>query len=386
MTIMQTKTIFFAVLLLGLLIPFSGINDIEATSENNVTISEDECFDRMISSITNQEDNLELNELKTQANKNTKFQTLKEGKVSEFKNTIQYWTPDTDCSVKLKQIDVKYNLEKDTNSHKELIVSFNGQTKQIIKSELSDPYKKTHANNNLNAGNWAGITQMNGTSQSSSNPTKVQAYFDVPKANDPSSINCGTTITTQCVVSVWAGLTEDRDGLDTLVQSGTDSTCTGNGCTSRSYNAWLEKVDNDGTNSIDNCSDMDIDEGDSIRSYTNYYDSANKYSTGVQNIDKHLICSTTYSDESEDAHYGQFMVERPENNNIILPLPSFDDIIMKGKIKVNGVTVGIGDYNTIGNSWNNRMMSGSSITNVIATWPNDSNQITFKHQSSAGTK
>ena len=372
-----------ASLIVALVLPFSGMNLADAAQEDKAPkFNQEECFERITESIADQEDRLELKALKKQAKENSKFIELKGDKDSEFKNTIQYWKADPEkCTVKLSQIDVKYDVEKGTENHKELIVSVDGDSKQVIKTELQEPFKVKHTNYSGNTANWSGISQMDGTSSSSSEPTKVRAYFDVPYPSDPSGFNCGTG-DDACIVSVWAGLSEDIEGNDTMIQSGTDSVCEGNNCgTDRDYYAWLEKVD--ATPSQDKCTSMDVSSGDSIRTWTYYYDSSNKYSTGVYNYDEHDICSISYTNEYEDAHYGQFIVERPSWNGL-MKLPSFSDFYMEGEIMIDGTYEGIGDYSSIGHTWKHDMKNGGT-TNISTSWPNTSDDIYFNYISSSGT-
>lgn len=383
MTTKTTKTIIFAVLFTALLIPFSGINGVEAITEKSTVIT-DECFDRITESASEQESKLDVESLKHQAVSNSQFNQLKGDKAIEFKNTIQYWKADpVNCTAELKQIDVKYAVEKDTKNHKELIVSIDGDSRNIIKSEIKELYDVDHTNYTGDQIAWAGITQLHGTVESSSLPTKARAFFDVPSVSDPAALNCGTG-TNRCILSVWAGLSEDWGGSDTMIQSGTDSHCEGNNCgTSLRYNAWLQKVDTSAP-PVDECTGMTVNAGDSVRAYTYYYDSTDKYSAGVFNYDEFDVCTTSYTSETEHAHYGQFIVERPDFSGNNVPLPAFTDFNMIGEIEISGSYQGIGDYNTMGHTWKHTMKN-SGTTNIEPSWPNTStDEITFDYQSSSG--
>ena len=381
--IKKIQTILFASVIATLILPFSGMNFVDATSENNDNITQEECFDKITESIAKQESKLDKKLLKDKSSSNSEYKELKADKSTEFKNTIQYWKADPDkCKVKLTQIDVKYDVEKDTATHTELVVSLDGDSREVINAKLQQPYKVKHTNYSYDAANWAGITQMDGTSSSSSDPTKVRVFFDVPYPSDPSGFNCGTG-DDACIVSVWAGLSEDQGGSDTMIQSGTDSICEGTNCgTERSYVAWLEKVDS--TPSQDACTGMDVSSGDSIRAYTYYYDSSNKYSTGVYNYDEHDICTISYTNEYEDAHYGQFVVERPTWNGL-MKLPSFSDFYMEGQIMIDGTYEGIGDYGSLGHTYKWDMKNSGSGDNISTSWPNSSDDIYFNYISSTGT-
>ncbi len=379
----KTKTILLTSLIAAMVLPFSGMNFATAEVDKNTKFSQEECFERITESIANQENKLELSVLKKQSNDNSQFKQLKGDKSSEFKNTIQYWKADPNkCTVKLTKIDVKYDVEKDTENHEELIISVDGDSRDVIKTQLEKPYTVKHTNYSYDAANWAGITQMDGTSSSTSEPTKVRAFFDVPYPSDPSGFNCGTG-SDGCIVSVWAGLSEDQGGSDTMVQSGTDSVCEGNNCgTARTYNAWLEKVDSTGY--LDECTGLTVNNGDSVRAYTYYYDSTNKYSAGVYNYDEHDICSTSYTNEYEDAHYGQFVVERPTWNGL-MKLPSFSDFNMEGQIMIDGTYEGIGDYSSLGHTYKWDMKNSVSGDNISTSFPNVSDDIFFNYISSTGT-
>lgn len=394
MTFKNAKTFVFASLIAAMILPFSTMAFAE-NQLNDETLREpeksidDACFDKITEEMSEIESNLDLEFLKQKANDNPDFNELKSDRSAEFKNTIQYWKVDpSDCTFKLKQIDVKYNLDKETDNYEELIVSINGETNEIIETKLAEPYTLSHTNYTEDSLNWAGITQMDGTTESTSAPTKARGFFDVPTITDPTSFNCGTSSTTNCVVSAWAGLSEDREGNDLMVQSGTDSTCKGNNCgTSESYNAWLEKVEN-GSSTSDTCSGLTVNAEDSVRAYTYYYDATDKYTTGVFNYDEFDVCSTSYENITEDAHYGQFVVERPSNSGVVLPLGKFTDFPIEAEIEIGGTYEGLGDYSTLGHTWKYRMGNyelGYLTTNVQTAWPDSSDFIDFDYVTSAGT-
>ena len=384
--------------MVAMILPFSAMNFADAApnentndkaKENNKTIDEETCFDLITESISEKESNLNIDDLKQKTRGNSEFnQMAATDKRVDFKNTIQYWKSDpVECTVELKQIDVKFNLDKDTSNHMELVTSIDTKSGEVIKTEMQEPYNVSHTNYNSDSANWVTINQMDGSTESSSDITKVKSYFDVPYPSDPSQLDCSSG-TNKCIVSSWAGLSEDDFGSDTMIQSGTDSVCEGNNCASgRSYNAWLEKVDDDGSGDNDQCTSLTVNNGDSVRTWTYYYDSTNKYATSVYNYDEHALCSTTYYNETEDSHHGIFAVERPldVSSGDIYRLPSFADFDMEGIIYVSGVSYGIGEYNTLGDT-NKWTMKNSGTSNVVPSWPNTTtDKITFDYQSSAGT-
>lgn len=134
----------------------------------------------------------------------------------------------------------------------------------------------------------------------------------------------------------------------------------------------------------DECTGMTVNAGDSVRDYTYYYDSTNKYSTGVFNYDEFDICSTSYTNEYEDAHYAQFITERPEFTSGLTNLPSFSDFDMEAEIMINGVYEGLGDYDTLGHTWKHNMKN-SGTTNIETSFPDVNDDIHFDYRSSSGT-
>lgn len=388
MTTKTIKTVLFAVLFTVLLIPFSGINGAQAISEKNTTLNEDQCFESITNDMNKQTEKIDRNLLKSKSLENTNFQKLVENKNYDFKNIVDYWIVDPEtCTVSLNYVEVRYNVNTGTENHKEAVVTIDGNSKNVLKAELHDPLIVRHTNYTTTLINWAGISQMDGTTESSSDMTEAQAYYDVPTPNDPSGFNCGTGAY-GCYLSVWSGLTEDQVGADTMVQGGTDSVCLGTDCaTGRDYYAWLEKVDNDGSSSATQCT-ITVGAGDSIRATTGYFDSTNKYSVNVYNISEFEICSTSYTSETEDSHYAQFMVERPYQGapyNFYTKLPSFADFDIRGEYDISGVTHGLGDYSSDGHTWKTEMKNGAT-TNIGISWPNTStDKITVDYQSSSGT-
>ncbi|MDE1728961.1 MAG: hypothetical protein KGH81_07290, partial [Thaumarchaeota archaeon] len=201
----------------------------------------------------------------------------------------------------------------------------------------------------------------------------------------PVGFTCGTSGASQCIDSVWSGITTQSGGVGQLVQSGTDSVCSGTSgtaCGTTSYRAWLQIFDGPGSglNQESFCDQnpphnppLTPKANDEILAQTtnearyngNNYD----YDVYVDDITQNIQCSTTgWVYNVGNPNYGLYMVERPSFSGVLSKLAEFSppsDTISSvyGTIWYNSLNNGIQVPYDAGSGLEYYMQNGG-VTNV----------------------
>ncbi|MEM2785366.1 MAG: hypothetical protein QW652_01730 [Candidatus Nitrosotenuis sp.] len=158
-----------------------------------------------------------------------------------YEVVTQGWdTNPVNCTASLISTGVHFRATDGKGETREIIVNIDPKTFKTTEVKvIFDKDRPTHAGV-INTGNYAGYS-IAGNSAETEPVYSGYITYNVPTPNDPSQFNCGTTNATACWASVWHGLTTDEDDAMPMVQTGTDSKCSGTDCASgRTYYQGLK--------------------------------------------------------------------------------------------------------------------------------------------------
>jgi hypothetical protein len=303
----------------------------------------------------------------------------------KFNNISYTWNNDpSNCSVQLKDVLVQYTATDVNGNNRAIVVVLNpGYTAERVIIENDLPQHATGT-----APNWGGYSVKGASTEASSLVYRATLNWLIPTPNDPAQLNCGTSGAAQCIISLWTGISKSEDGNQDMAQVGTDSYCTGNNCTSRTYHGWLETVPG---GSLSACSTNTYASGDSM-----YGEVSNQKRSGgsVTKYDFYLIdttqsqtCSVTnITFGSTDPHYAQFMSERPNFSGTLAHLPDFGTVSnLYGQLYYGGSTKTAYTAYSSGSTWYKQWTMYNGVNNESISAINSSNQFSVTWLTSQGT-
>lgn len=298
----------------------------------------------------------------------------------------QGWNIDpVKCTAELIETNVHFIAIDSHDEKREIIVKEDPNSFRptdvfvILESE-----KPKHAT--ATSANWAGYSIKGASTEASSEVYSAYLAYTVPTPNDPTPFDCSTG-NERCFISVWTGISRNLDGSG-MVQTGTDSICTGNNCsTGRSYTQWFELVNlSNQSTSLTCATDLLVSAGDSMAAQvTNGLKdggSSNSYDLYLINITDNRQCTLlSQTGNYGTPRYAEYIVERPNFSGNLAKLAQYSTISnMYGTIYYGGSSKGIYTPYSQGSSWyhdismlnsGNTNISNSAITSLskfTSTW------------------
>lgn len=252
------------------------------------------------------------------------------------------------CTAGLISTGVHFRATDDNGETREIIVSVDPSTFRATSVKVVNDKDRPIHSGVIPTGNYAGHS-IAGNSAETESVYQSALTYNVPTPNDPSQFNCGTTSSTACWASVWAGLTTDENDAMPMVQTGTDSECRGTDCASgRNYYQWFETVNSSGTSTQWTCgTNLLVSAGDSMMAQvTNDKKdggSNSSYDLFLVNITDNLQCVlSNQSANYGDPKYGLYVYERVRFGSTLAKLAQISDITdAYGTIYYGGSNKGI---------------------------------------------
>jgi len=268
---------------------------------------------------------------------------------------------------------------KEGDQTKTVSVKVNLDTKQVSDVRIETDREILATDLGTVAGNWVGYGGRDAVDLNHVN--RALAYWNVPQAQDPSTLNCGTGDDT-CIVTVWAGVTDTSDGSDVLSQGGSHSICEGNNCgTAEDYEAFIQHWDDGSLQSSFTCSSVTMNHGDSMYSTAQHITSGtDRYYVYVSNLDELDSCSLTRND-TEKPVWAQIHAERPVNGNTgnDFNLAKFTDFDIQGYFYDNGAFKGLDDMDTSPYDYHDFFIESTSSPYADVDSPDSNDKITINY-------
>ncbi|MDE1832464.1 MAG: hypothetical protein KGI02_08875 [Thaumarchaeota archaeon] len=295
----------------------------------------------------------------------------------------------------------------DSASHKRLVI-VSEDPKSLTPNGISvDDKIPTHAVSSAYNTIWTGY-ELRGAIADSTTPV-YQSYltYSVPSAavpTAPSGFTCGTSSTSApfpCDAAVWSGLAISSGGSTGLVQTGTDSICSGTTsgqCQTKTYDAWLEFNDA-GTPSngyILSCAarvSLTPNASDSVDSqvtnYVKYGQGTKDYDLWLVDITQNLQCTTfgvgfNNNVDKGDPYDAEYILERPPISSGDYRLDNFGTLSnMHGTIYYSNTNNGI--YTPFNAGYGHKIIMHNTVNNTSVTDVNTSNNFNISWTTSANT-
>lgn len=354
----EIKTILFASLIAAMILPFSSMD---------FAVAEKTCIELIQEDHQRKTDNIDKKLIKQLAKETKEFKKLvSDRKLNDVGVIYEGQSNTTDCTSELTNITQTYQYVDSDKKAKKLSVTFDAKDKKVKQTSIKEDKQISFTFLGTQTGNWAGHSVRDHSGSSEIDRTLM--YWDVPTAQDPSGLNCGTTANTECHIAIWTGLTDKNDGSDVMSQLGTDSICSGNNCTSTDYFAWIQFWDNGSMQGSTECPTTTVNAGDSMYASMQYITSGtDRYYGYLYNLENGNNCSGDRN-ETENPVYGQFIGERPQVGGSDTVLAKFTDFSIRGYFYDSGVLKGLDDIDTSGYD------RYANIINTVANPYADANQ------------
>lgn len=359
-------------------------------SLNQEGFAQDErsCDDKITDSVAEQMAKFDETEIQAKTSLDDSFtqkysnENLREVGIAYFGKTDK-----ENCTATLTNVSNQFLVEKE-GELKRVAVSLDAKTLKI--NEITEIVDRTveASSQGVNYGRYGGWTVRDDAGESSSNIDEIKAYWSVPTISDPTDINCGTSGTSRCNFTVWAGQTDKYDGSDMIAQAFTNSQCVGNNCgTATYYDGYLQFWDN-GSTEVDILCDIDqsvnFDATDDVYAKVKYYAITDQYTLYLENETDNDYCSVAHTETWELPRYGQFQAERPKNGGTPTNLGKVSDFYMEGYFWDNGSQKGLDDLDGGGyDYWEMKIGTGSSDIWVEPGTPTSQDKYLIDYQSSS---
>lgn len=369
MTTKTIKTIMFASLIAGMIVPFSVMHsaDAEITCDELIRLDNLKKIDKIDTEL-----------VKKLAKENSEYKKIESiGKISEQPIVFEGTLDKENCTSEITDVTQSFKYVDTDKNAKKFAITYDANDLAVKKIITKDDKKTEFTFLGAVSGNWAGYSVRDHSG--ASNVDGSLMYWNTPTPYDPSGINCGTTGADQCHVSVWTGLTDTNDGSDVLSQLGTDSACIGNNCTSRDYSAWMQYWDDGSLVADVDCYLTTPSAGDSMYGSMTYITSGtDRYYGYLANLSTSQTCSS-YRYETETPVWGQFVAERPQIDETNTVLAQFTDFTVTGYFYDSGVLQGADEIDSSGYDYHKDYVESTSDPFAQPTTPTSSDTFTMDY-------
>lgn len=373
MTISKTK--------ISVLFIFASVISLGIPTMVNADSVDSDCIEKINVDDAEKVSKIDKSQIREIASNNSEFENIVHNKVLSDRGIVFEGKMDVkNCKSIVKTATQSYVFDEDGTPK---IVSV---TIDLDSMQVNNVSEKVHkemyfADLGTVAGNWVGYGARDAVDLN--HVDRALAYWDVPQAQDPSGINCGSG-DDECHVAVWAGISDTSDGNDILSQGGSISSCVGNNCgTLEDYFAFIQMWDDGSLQSSSICSGVTVNHGDSMYSSVQHITSGtDRYYAYVANLDELENCSLTRNDTEKPA-WAQWHAERPVNgdteNNF--NLAKFTDFDIQGYFYDNGVLKGLDDIDadTTTYDWHDYFIESTSDPYADVDTPDSNDKITINY-------
>ena len=338
------------------------------------------CLEKITADDAEKTSKIEKGEIRQIASNNSEFEDIVYQKELSDRGIVFEGKMDLEnCKSIVKTATQSYVFDEDGKSK---VVSVRIDLDSMKVAEVSEKiHRGIHAADlGTEAGNWVGYQGRDANDLY--HVDRALAYWNVPQAQDPDNINCGSG-DDECIVSVWGGLTDSTSGgTDVLSQGGSHSICSGNNCgTEETYEAFIQHWDDGTLEEETTCPGVPMNHGDSMYSSTQYITSGtDRYYVYVANLDEAESCSQSRN-ETEKSVWAQFHAERPVNGNTgnNFNLAKFTDFDIQGYFYDNGVLKGLDDIDTSSYDYHDWFVESTSDPYADVDSPDSNDKITINY-------
>lgn len=278
-------------------------------------------------------------------------------------HVVMIWSYDpVNCVASPIGTSVQFTVTDSTNHKRLVIVSEDPKSLTPEGVSVNDKII-THSVSSATSTIWTGY-ELRGASTDSTTPV-YQSYmtYSVPSAavpTAPTGFTCGTGSTSPpypCDAAVWSGLAISSGGSTGLVQTGTDSICSGTTsglCQTKTYDAWLEFYDNSGNGYTLSCASrasLTPNANDGIASqvtnYVKYGQGTKDYDLWLVDITQNIQCTTfgvgfNNNVDKGNPYDAEYILERPPISSGDYRLDNFGTMSnVYGTIYYSGTNYGI---------------------------------------------